>query len=121
MKNGIKILFPRNKKGFNDISIMAVILSIFFLTSIMIAFVNSEFNASFSTLDTDGVTQKVKNDAESVSTISAFTVLKNIMLLALFDFGDTLRLPFWLDLVYSLLAIIFILVVARNIWVGGGA
>ncbi len=119
-RNFTKKLF-KNRRGINDISIIAVILSIFLLTGIIIAFVNAEFGTEFSTLDEDAIKQQVRNDAESVSTISAFTVLKNIMLLALFDFGDTLQLPLFLDIVYTILAIIFILVIARNIWIGGGA
>lgn len=111
----------KSKKGFNDISIIAVIMSIFLLTSIVIPFVNAEFNTSFDNFDEEEFTQQTRNDAESVSTISAFTVLKTVMVLALFDFGDTLGLPFWLDIVYTLLAIVFILVIARNIWIGGGA
>tara|TARA_R100001530_G_C4314305_1_gene153915 strand:- start:594 stop:968 length:375 start_codon:yes stop_codon:yes gene_type:complete len=111
----------RSKKGINDISIMAIIISIFLITGMAIQFVNDEFSTEFSSLDTDSITQQARDDAESVSSLSAFTVLKNILKLALFDFGDTLSLPFWLDMVYTILAVIFILVVARNIWIGGGA
>ena len=120
-KNKLNSKLFSNKRGFNDISIISVILAIFLLTSVIIPFVNAEFETEFSNLDEDAVLQQTRDDAESVSTLSAFTILKNIILLALFDFGDTLGLPFWLDLIYTLLAIVFMLVIARNIWIGGGA
>ncbi len=111
----------RSKKGINDISIIAVILSIFLMTGVAIPFVNAEFDTNFANLDEDTLTQNVRNDAESVTAISAFTVLVTVVKLAIFDFGNTLGLPFWLDIIYTLLAVIFVLVIARNIWVGGGA
>ncbi len=118
--NGFSSLI-NSKKGINDISIIAVILSIFLLTAIIIPFVNAEFDTNIDTFDTDNFERNVKNDAESVSTLSAFTVLLTIIKLAFFDFGNTLQLPFWLDAIYTILAILFITVIARNIWVGGGA
>lgn len=115
----------KDKKAINDISIISVILAIFLITSITIPFVNAEFDTNFSGLDEDNVIQDVRNDAgqipeTSAFNVSAFDVMKNIILLALFDFGDVLGLPFWLDIIYTLLAIVFILTIARNIWIGGG-
>lgn len=111
----------KNKKGINDISIISVITSIFLLTAIIIPFVNAEFGTDSDTFNTEAFEQNVKKDAESVTTLSAFGILITLMKLALFDVGNTLNLPFWLDIVYTLLAVIFITVVARNIWIGGGA
>ncbi len=120
MKNETIKIF-QNKKAINDISIIAIILSIFFITAIAIPFVNAEFDTGFSSLNETVIAQQAKNDAESVTALSAFTVLKNIIKLSLFDVGNELGLPFWLDALYTILAVVFILVVARNIWVGGGA
>lgn len=117
----VKSIFPGNKKGINDISIIAIILSIFFATATVIGFINNEFGTNFTEVNDAGIVQTAKNDAESVTALSAFTVLKNILLLALLDFQNILGLPFWLDLFYTILAIVFILVIARNIWIGGGA
>lgn len=116
----VKKLF-NGKKGINDISIIAVILSIFLFTSIMITFVNAEFGTTVDTFDNDQFTSNVKNDADSVSAVSGFTVLITALKLAIFDWGNTLGLPFWLDIFYVILSIVFVLVIARNIWIGGGA
>ncbi len=114
-------IYSGTKGQINDISIIAIILTIFFTTAISIGFVNAEFGTEFSSLNETVITQQARNDAESVSAISAFTILKNVLLLALFDVGNSLNLPFWLDALYTILAVIFILVISRNIWVGGGA
>ncbi len=110
----------KDKKGINDISIIAIFTFIFFATALIIPFINSEFGTSSSNLDTDSITGEIKEGAGSVTAISAFGILTTVLKLAFFDFGNTLGLPFWLDAIYTVIAILFILVIARNIWVGGG-
>lgn len=119
MKNARKLF--KNKKGFNDIFIITIITFIFFGTSIMIPFVNAEFSTSFDTFDRDNLETLVKADAENVSTFSAFNVLITMVKLAFFDWDGTLNLPFWLEGIYTILGIVLILTIGRNIWVGGGA
>lgn len=111
----------KNKKGINDISIISLILFIFVLTAIMIPFVNAEFGTNADIQETETTIQNIKDGGDSITTISAFGVLASVGKLAVFDFGNTLGLPFWMDITYTVLAVIFILVVARNVWIGGGA
>ena len=113
--------FPRGKKAINDISIIAVLTFILFGTAIIIPFVNEAVGTHADTFNTGNLEGQIRDDAESVSTISAFTVLITMFKLAIFDFGDTLELPFWLDAIYTVLGIILIIVIARNLWIGGGA
>lgn len=115
-----KIKIFKDKKGINDISIIAVISFIFLATAVMIPFINSEFGTTSSTFDTDNFASDIQSDANSITALSAFGVLTTVIRLAVFDFGNSLGLPFWLDLLYTALGIIFILVIARNIWIGGG-
>lgn len=122
MENAKPNIF-RNKKGINDISILTGIVFIFFFTAIMIPFVNSEFGTTASTLNVDGIADDVKEGAEgtiSENSFSVFSVIFTVFKLAFFDFGDTLGLPFWLDAVYTVLGMMFIITLARNIWIGGG-
>lgn len=119
MKYGTPRLF-RNKKGINDISILTGIIIVFFLSALMIPFINAEFGTTSSEFDTESVRGEVQQDADSVGSINAFTVLLTVLKLGGWDFGDSLSLPFWLDALYSVLAIVFTLTIARNIWVGGG-
>ncbi len=119
MQNAKFKLF-KNKKGINDISIIAIILSIFLITSISINFVNAEFGIESDTFDNDQFEGNIREDVQDVSAVSAFNVLVTAFKLAIFDWGDTLGLPFWLDLFYLILSLVFFLVIARNIWIGGG-
>lgn len=120
MKNEVTKLFPRGKKGINDISIIMIITMIFFATSIIIPFVNAEFSTNTDTFDEDNFQGLVEEEARDVSTVSAFDIIIVFFKLALFDWDNTLNLPFWLQGIYTVLALILILVIARNIWIGGG-
>jgi len=110
----------RNKKAINDVSILTIISLIFLLTSVIVPFVNAEFPVSSIDVNQDGIVNQIRDGSESVSSVSAFTILITFLKLATFDWGNTLNLPFWLDLLYVLLAVIFILTIVRNIWFGGG-
>jgi len=112
--------FFKNKKAFNDITIVAGILSIFLITATLIPLISADLGSAADTFDTDAYEQGVKTEAENIGSLSAFTILLNVMKLAFFDFGNTLNLPFWLDIVFTILAVILILTVARNVWIGGG-
>ena len=123
MQNAKSKMF-RNKKAINDISIIAILLFIFFGTAIIIPYINDEFGTTADTYDTDQLHSDIQDEGEEIegkiTDISAVKVFVNVLKLAFFDFGNTLELPFWLDAIYTVLAIIFILVIARNIWFGGG-
>jgi len=110
----------RNKKGFNDIYVLVVIGSILFFSAIAIPLIGQSFGTSTASFDTENLADSVQQDAENVSSFNAFDVLFTFLKLAFFDFGDSLSLPFWLDAVYTMLAIVFIVTIARNIWIGGG-
>ncbi len=116
----MKKLFPEGKKAVNDISIIAVLTFILFGTAIIIPFVNSAVGTDADTFDIDNFEGNVRDDATSVSTISAFTVLITVLKLGLYDVGNTLGLPFWLDAIYTVIGLTLIIVIARNVWIGGG-
>ncbi len=118
MQNEFKLI--KNKKAINDVSIIAIITAIFLGTAIIIPFVNSEFGVNADVFNESTFASGVQQDAENVSGLSAFTILLTVLKLAFFDFSNTLGLPFWLEIFFTLLAIIFTVVIARNIWVGGG-
>ena len=119
MQNAINKFF-KDKKGINDISIIGVILSIFIFSALLIPFINGAVDANADSYDTDNLGEEIQEDAESINTLSLFGVVKTVAKLASWDIGNTLNLPWWLDGIYFILAVIFILVLARNIWIGGG-
>lgn len=101
-------------------TIIAGILSVFLLSALILPLVTSAFGETADEWDTEGYETDIKEEARDVSTISAFSVIVNVMKLAFWDVGDELGLPFWLDLIFTLLAVVLILTVARNLWIGGG-
>lgn len=120
MKNVRRSVF-KDKKGINDISIVAGIIFIFFITAIIIPVVNGAFGTTHTEFDTEGVVDDVRQDVDSVSSFNAFSILLTVLKLAFWDFGNSLNLPFWLDAFYSVLTVVFGLTIGRNIWIGGGA
>ncbi len=110
-----------SKKAVNDISIISVLVIILLGTSIIIPFVDASFDLTTANFDEQKFEQDLKNDADSINAISAFTVLGTLIKITTFDFGNSLGLPFWLDAIYTVMAIILITVISRNIWIGGGA
>ena len=123
MQNAKSRMF-NNKKAINDISIIAILVFILVGTAVIIPFINSAMDTSSDTFDTDTFASGIKDESQTVepklTDISLVRVFINMFKLATFDIGNTLELPFWLDIVYTILAILLILVVSRNIWIGGG-
>ena len=108
----------KDKKGVNDISILAAIFSVFVLLGVMLPFIEAEFENQSSSVDVAGleadVGQEIKGD---INAISAFKILLSIVTMFFWTFGT---LPFWLDSLFVVVRIIFIFIIARNVWVGGG-
>lgn len=110
----------RNRKGFNDIVILVTIICIFLISGFVIPYLSDISGESYSEYDTDNYISSVKDDADSVSSLNAFKVILTILKLASFDIGNTLDLPLFIRLMYGILSLTFIVVIARNIWIGGG-
>ena len=116
----MKRLFT-SKRAVNDVSILAGILALFLISATIIPFINEEFQTGYSEFNVDGTVDEVKQEGKNVSTLSAFEILLTVFKLAFWDFGNTLNLIWFVDIFYTLMALIFIIVIARNVWIGGGA
>lgn len=108
----------RSKKAINDISIISGIIIIFVLIGVFLPYLNQEFPSSASATNISGIEDDLSGDAEGIDDINAFDVLVSVLKMFFWTFGD---LPFWLDTMFIILRIIFIVTVARNIWIGGGS
>ena len=111
----------KSKKAVNDVSILAIIAFIFLLTAVLMPLVTASFNTSTDEFDAEGYRDAVREEGDSVDRISALNTIIVLGRLASFDIGNSLSLPFWLDIIYFTLSIIFYVIIARNIWIGGGA
>ena len=108
----------KSKKGVNDISIATGIILVFVLLGLLLPFVNESFGETGTNLDPESVETNVGQDIENVSAISAFKVLLSVLKMFFWTFGD---LPFWLDGVFIVFRLQLAFIIARNIWIGGGA
>lgn len=115
MQNEIKMF--SNQKGFNDVSIITIILFIFVGTALILPFVNSEFNTSF---DNENVADELMaEEFQDASAVGAGDILKSIGKIFFWTFGD---LPFWLDAIFVILRIILLITLIKNFtpFLGGG-
>jgi hypothetical protein len=103
----------------NDISILSGIIAIFLISSLIIPYVNSAFDSDYNSYDSEYYNNEVRA-VDSVNTINVFSVFSTFIKIALWDIGDTLNLPWFLDAFYTLLTAIATLIIIRNVWIGGG-
>jgi len=109
-----------NKKGVNDVSIIAIILSIFIFSALALTFVNAEFGTSDTGFNTEGVSNNlVSEDLSNVSDIGVGSILVSLGKVFFWTFGD---FPFWLDAIYTILRIMLLVILIRNFtpFLGGG-
>lgn len=103
----------------NDISIISGIVIIFIALGSLLPFINSAFSNQVTITDTSGFQQNLANNVEnSGNPTSAFSIIKSVFLMFFFTFG---ALPFWIDaFLFIPMRIALVLIIARNIWIGGG-
>lgn len=103
----------------NDITILSGIIAILFLTGVLIPLLLDDFNIDqVTSIDQDFVMGEYEaNDInEDTGITEAFFIGAGMIF---WDFTDIL--PWWLDLLYIMLRIVGMIIIARNIWIGGGA
>ena len=107
----------KSKRAVNDISIATGIILVFVLLGVLLPFVNEAFGVDGTNLNTQSIETNVGIEVENISGINAFTVLLSVLKMFFWTFGD---LPFWLDGVFTVFRIMLALIIARNVWIGGG-
>jgi len=116
----------------NDITILGGIMLFFIVVGAIVPLVNATFESDDQPRqDIYNFTGNVSEVAKDLSdnsidptwlnptgSLNALTVLTSILSMFFWTFG---AIPFWLDLVIFLpLRLIFVSIIARNIWIGGG-
>lgn len=115
----MKIL-PKGKKGFNNVILLVTIITIQLLSAIFLPMVTAEVGTTTTEYATSEYQQNIIDEAESVNALNFLTVIINMVKLSTYDIGDTLGLPLWLDLAYTMLFITSI-IIAVIIIRGGGS
>ena len=101
----------------NDMSIAYGIILFFFLVGAITPFMNASFSdLSIPENQPTGITDDIDEDDLTIS--KAYEVIKSIFKMFFWTFGD---LPIWIEwTVFMPLRILLGLIIARNIWPGGG-
>ncbi|KKN07612.1 hypothetical protein LCGC14_1065190 [marine sediment metagenome] len=107
----------KSKRAVNDISIATGIILVFVLLGVLLPFVNDAFDVEGSDINTQSLETNVGEEIENINSIGAFTVLLSVLKMFFWTFGD---LPFWLDAIFLVFRIMLALIIARNVWIGGG-
>lgn len=110
----------KDKKGFNDITIVATILFIFLGTALVLPYVNTEFGTSGSTYSSENVGEElIEEEFADVTDVSAGDILRSVGKIFFWTFGD---LPIWLDLIYTVLRLILLYILIRTFtpFIAGG-
>lgn len=98
----------------NDAVIIGGLSFLFVMIGFAVPFINAEFSSDYAlTGDTNPSV-----DEEEFSPVSGWSVFLSILGMATWSFGI---IPVWLDVIFIPIRVLFWFVVARNIWVGGGA
>lgn len=100
----------------NDMHIIAGITIFFVVLGAILPFIQAEFGTEITDNDVNALTNNI-NPGEIENTTSALKVVGSIFLMFFWTFG---ALPWWLDLVFIVFRTMLALIIARNIWVGGG-
>lgn len=111
----------------NDVTIIAGIISVFILIGTFIPIVNDTFNVTQGDSDVEKLTGSLINSTVQigeksgfeavVGSLGFFDIVKSILLMFFWTFG---ALPVWLDLIFLIFRIIFLILFVRLIRSGGG-
>lgn len=97
---------------------MATIILIFLCLGVFLPYINADFNNDDEVVNVEGFTTDIGEKVENASQVSAFTVIFSVFKMFFWTFGS---IPFWIDLtVIMTLRIVLVVLLARNIWIGGG-
>lgn len=99
----------------NDIGIITVIITFFLVLGFITPFINSEFNSNYESYEFDGLTD---DEVSNVSTVNGFSILLSILSIFVWSISG---IPVFLNLLLFIPRIILVLVIVRNVWIGGGS
>jgi hypothetical protein len=102
----------------NDMTIIFGYLAFFILVGASMPFINAEFGTNVTEHDLDTLESNVGADIDSVTTVRAIDLIISVIKMFFWTFGD---LWWWVDAFLLLIRVHFGVILARNVWIGGGA
>ncbi len=115
----------------NDISIITGIVAVFIAVGVFLPVLDDGYNnvitssndiAAFEASLSNATGQLGNKEIDPtflnpLGSLSIFDIMFSVLLMFFWTFG---ALPVWLDLIFLVFRVTLILIIARNLWVGGG-
>ena len=102
----------------NDMTIIFGIITFFVFIGVVTPFINADLNTNLPEFNPEQLTSNIDTE-QARSSISAFRVIGSVLSMFFFTFGE---IPLFLDIaIFVPLRLLLVLIVARNVWIGGGA
>ena len=102
----------------SDMTVLYGIIILFFVMGIVTPFINDDFGTGTSSPDVEGFGDSMLEEASGATSTSIWEILLSVLSMFFWTFG---AIPTVIDLVVLMpVRIIGILIIARNIWIGGG-
>ena len=99
----------------NDVTILWLFLTLFVALGFVMPFINSTYNTSYAEVNGESLIEGV--DVSKVDDVSSFQIIASII--SSFFWGT--EFPAILNILFIPIRLAFAFLIARNIWVGGGA
>ena len=93
-------------------------MTLFIIVGFVTPYINEGFGGdNYNSPNAESLTDGLDSDSLD-SGVDAWKILKSVVSIFFWSFGN---LPLWLEVCFFLpMRIIFYLIIARNIWIGGG-
>ena len=107
--------------GVNDMTIIFGLIAFFVFIGVVTPFINAELNTNLTEFNPEQFTGNVNTgDLEGVTApVNAFKVLGSVLSMFFFTFGS---IPTFIDVaIFIPLRLLLVLIISRNIWIGGGS
>lgn len=101
----------------NDMTIMYGIIVFFVIIGVLAPFLNASFDTDIPETSASSLYEDI-DENDVTSTVSTFRVITSVFSMFFWTFGS---LPLFIDaVIFTPLRIILAVIIARNIWIGGG-
>jgi len=113
-------IFKSKKGSTNTLTILAILITIQVISAVLITYINAEYGTSGESYNVDNIKDNALQETENINILSGGVILLNVIKLSIWDVGNTLKLPFWLDIFFTLVTIMILFTGFRMIFPGGG-
>lgn len=102
----------------NDVVIVGGLVVFFLFVGTLTPFINSAFGSSYNELNSNTIVNTVTQNHDDLAGVTAPSIFLSIVSMPVYNMGN---IPFFLELlIFFPIRLVFWLLIARNVWIGGG-